>query len=78
LSEGDKKVLRAISAISQKDNTSNVKVESIREMVEMTSNTFTTYRKRLMESGVVNGSQYGYMSLALPRFDKFISDAFYD
>ena len=78
LSEVDKKVLRAISAISQKDNTPNVKVESIREMVEMTSNTFTTYRKRLMESGVVNGSQYGYMSLALPRFDKFISDAFYD
>ncbi len=78
LSEGDKKVLRAISAISQKDNTPNVKVESIREMAEMSSNTFTTYRKRLMESGVVNGSQYGYMSLALPRFDKFISDAFYD
>ncbi|WP_022765843.1 hypothetical protein [Butyrivibrio sp. XPD2006] len=77
LSEGDKKVLRAISTISQKNNAPNVKIESIREMTGMTSNTFTTYRKRLIESGVVNGSQYGYMSLTLPRFEKFINSVFY-
>jgi hypothetical protein len=72
LSEGDKKVLRAISTISQREKTANVKVETIREAVKMSSNTFTTYRKRLMESGVVNGAQYGYLALSLPRLEKFI------
>lgn len=74
LSTGDKKVLRAISELSKKEKTGKVKVEAIREAAGMSSNTFTTYRKRLMESGVVDGSQYGYLALALPRFEKFIGN----
>lgn len=72
LSNSDKKVLFAINALSKKNNNSLVKVEEIRELAEMTSNTFTTYRKRLIDSGIVDGKQYGFLSLKLPRFGEFI------
>ncbi len=72
LSECDRKVLRALCAIISRDNVNGVKVEDIRNEVDMTSDTFTTYRKRLMEAGIVDGSRYGYLSLRLPRFENFV------
>ena len=35
-------------------------------------NNFTTYRKRLIDSGIVDGKQYGFLALKLPRFGEFI------
>lgn len=72
LSKGDKKVLCAINSLSKKNENSLVKVEEIRELTEMTSNTFTTYRKRLIDNGLVDGKQYGFLALKLPRFGEFI------
>lgn len=71
LSESDKKVLKAIIKIQKKTGNSSIKVEDIRKEANMTSNTFTTYRTRLIDSGVVEGSQYGYLSIKLPRFEVF-------
>ncbi len=72
LSASDKKVLKALSKIIRKDGVNQVKVESIREISKMTSNTFTTYRTRLIESGIIDGKQHGYLSMNLPRFEYFV------
>ena len=50
-----------------------IKVEDIRKAAAMTSNTFTTYRTRLIDSGVVDGKQHGYLSFKLPRFEEFMN-----
>jgi predicted AAA+ superfamily ATPase len=73
LSECDRKVLRALCTLLSKGETQAIRVEDIRREVDMTSDTFTTYRKRLMEAGVVDGSRYGHLSLRLPRFENFVS-----
>lgn len=72
LSEGDKKVLRSMNRLSQKSTERLLKVEDIREACGMTSNSFTKYRSRLLDSGIVDGKQFGYLSIKLPRFEKFI------
>jgi hypothetical protein len=72
VSPGDKKVLYAINSLSKQNGQSLVKVEEIRDLAGMTSNTFTTYRKRLMDGGIVDGKQYGFLALKLPRFGEFI------
>ena len=72
LSKGDKKVLWTINSLAQNSGNILVKVEEIRKLTEMTSNTFTTYRKRLIDSGIVDGKQYGFLALKLPRFGEFI------
>ncbi len=59
------------------DSLSNsVKVDEIRAALNMTSNTFTTYRKRLIESGIVGARQYGYLNFRLPRFENFVKMRF--
>ncbi len=72
LSNKDKIVLRCINTLSKQNANGLVKVEEIREMAKITSNTFTTYRTRLIDSGVVDGNQYGFLALKLPRFGHFI------
>ncbi len=72
LSEGDKKVITTLKELADGTADSYVKVEDIRNAVGMTSNTFTTYRTRLLESGVVDGKRYGYLSLKLPLFGEFV------
>ncbi len=78
LSESDRKVVRAINNLSKENGGKAVKVEEIRKKADMTSNTFNTYRTRLLDSGIVDGSQYGYLSIRLPRFDKFIESRSFD
>jgi len=71
-SANDKKVLTIIKELSSQTQGMPVKVEDVRKKADMNSNNFTTYRTRLLDSGVVDGSQYGYLSIKLPRFDKYI------
>ena len=47
------------------------KVADVRAALGMDSNTFSTYRTRLIKAGVVDGSLYGHVSLALPMFDRY-------
>lgn len=66
LSELDKKIVYEM-AVSKE-----TKIKLIRERLEMKSELFSVYRDRLKRKGVVNSEQYGYLTLALPRFDEFV------
>ena len=72
LSEVDQKVLIAMKQLLGSSEEQYIRVEDIRNAVKMTSNTFTTYRARLLESGVIDGKRYGYLSLKLPLFGRFV------
>lgn len=58
--------------ISENEGEVLIKVEKIRERTEMSSHSFTKYRTRLLDSGVVDGSTYGYLKFSLPRFEEYI------
>ncbi len=63
LSLKDKEVLKAMAQIirGREDNSDPIRVEEIRDAIGMSSETFATYRKRLMDSGIVDGKQFGYL-----------------
>ena len=68
LSEGDREVVRAL-AIHGKMRT--------REVIEATQNTsasFSTYRKRLSDKGLIDTKEYGYLELSLPRYAEFVKN----
>lgn len=66
LSRRDKEV---VSAMCDGPST---KVETIRNRLNMTSNSFSTYRKRLTKKGIIQSPDYGWLSFTLPRFREFI------
>lgn len=45
-----------------------VKVKDICEATDMSSATFSKYRERLINKGIITTNQHGYVELALPRF----------
>ena len=53
------------------------KTIEIRTQLSISPQLLNTYRKRLMERGIVDGSVHGVLTLALPRFDAYI-DAYCD
>lgn len=71
LSEGDKKVMRAICNMIS-NNVTKIKIEELRNVLGDSSNTFNTYRKRLIEKGIIDGTQHGYVELVLPGFERFV------
>lgn len=44
------------------------KIADIREQLGMTSGQMSVYRDRLKKRGIINATNYGYISLKLPRF----------
>ena len=66
LSFNDKKVLYGIA------KTQTGKISEIRDFIGIETNQFNPYRKRLIRKGLIKGDSYGYVSLTLPLFDKFI------
>ena len=66
LSRKDQAVLTAVSSSSSE------KVENIRELVGMPSNSFTTYRSRLIRKGLIASPSYGALRFTLPRFREFV------
>ena len=65
LSELDKKVVYVVSLGINK-------ISDIREKLSISPQLLNTYRKRLIERGVIDGSVHGELSLALPRFEEYI------
>ena len=61
LSEQDKNVI-----IASGDNKS--KVSEVCERLKMTSSTFSKYRERLLNRGLIQSTAHGYVELSLPRF----------
>ena len=68
LSSQDKAVVLAMS------KNSKMKVKDIYTAVSMTPATFSKYRERLLNKGVLLSSQRGELELALPRFGRIVSE----
>ncbi|MBE6013864.1 MAG: ATP-binding protein [Lachnospiraceae bacterium] len=66
LSRQDKDILCAMSC-------ENTKVSDLCQKLDMTPSVFSKYRERLLRKGVIQSAGRGFVSLALPRFDVFIS-----
>ncbi len=64
LSEQDKNVIIAITD-------SKTPVKEICKKLNMTSSTFSKYRQRLLDRGIIESPQHGYVELVLPRFAEF-------
>lgn len=64
LSEQDKNVIIAITD-------SKTSVSEICKKLNMTSQTFSKYRQRLLERGIIQAPQHGYVEIVLPRFAEF-------
>ena len=62
LSEQDRNVVLQLS------DDKAVKVKDICEATDMSSATFSKYRERLINKGIITTNQHGYVELALPRF----------
>ena len=66
LSELDRRIVNEMAVSGE------TKIKNIRERLGMKSEQFSVYRERLKRKGVVSSEQYGYLTLALPRFDEFV------
>lgn len=66
LSAMDKKVLYAMA------KSNNFKVNTIRQMVNMESGTFSVYRQRLLKKGILSVPEYGCLDFVLPRFKEYV------
>jgi len=66
LSREDKRALYGIAVCP------SGKVGDIREQIGMSTNTFSTYRNRLIKKGLVEKQERGYVTLILPAFDEYI------
>ena len=67
LSELDKKVMIAIS-----QHPDRIRTKELRNALGMDSGLFSVYRDRLFRKGILDVSEYGYISVALPRFSDFV------
>ena len=68
LSGNDKSVLFAIA------NSNDGKISAVREILNMDTNHFNPYRKRLIRKGVINGDERGYVKFTLPLFEEFVKE----
>ncbi len=66
LSREDKRVLYGMASV-QDD-----RVKTIRDYLNMETNSFNPYRKRLIRKGLVDGSEYGTLRFALPLFEQYV------
>lgn len=66
LSEQDKRVILAITD-------SKIQVAEVCKKLNMTSSTFSKYRERLLNRGIIHSPQHGYVEIILPRFTEVIN-----
>ena len=51
-------------------NEGETKVEEVRNKINITSESFSPYRDKLIAKGIMTSPRYGYVSLTLPRFSE--------
>ena len=68
LSKGDRRLAYGIA------KSENGKVSEVREILQMETNEFNPYRKRLIRRGIINGEERGYVHFTLPMFENFVMD----
>lgn len=66
LSENDRKVAYGIASAS------TGQISEIRSFLNIETNQFNPYRKRLIKKGLLNGETYGYVYFTLPLFGQFV------
>lgn len=66
LSPKDREVAHAIA------NADSGRIQDIREKLDMKSNEFSPYRRRLLKKGIVVAEGRGYLQFALPYFADFV------
>lgn len=66
LSDGDRTVVLSIA------QNEGGKTKNIASYANMDGNKFNQYRRRLKDHGIIDVSQYGKVSFALPRFKEFV------
>ena len=54
------------------------KVKDVRQMLQMETNGFNPYRKRMIKKGILDGSEYGIVKFTLPFFDRFVMENYDD
>lgn len=65
LSEKDQEIVKIIAD-------GNYEVKQIRAKLEVSSQYFNVYRKRLIERGILYSPGHGALEFALPRFEKYV------
>ena len=68
MSPGDRKIALGIA------NCPNGRIKDIREYLDIQTNEFNPYRKRLIKKGIVNGDERGYVKFTLPLFEEYVID----
>lgn len=71
LSETDRLVVTTMLNMSEK-----IKIQELRDKLNVNSSVFSHYRDRLKRKGIVDTSEYGYISFSLPYFGEFIRKAY--
>ena len=66
LSDKDRNVIEALAVNGR------MRIKDIQQATGTTSASFSTYRKRLSERGLIDVSDYGYAELTLPRFGEVV------
>ena len=49
-----------------------LKAKGLITMLGTTSKIYSVHRDRLIKKGIIDGSEYGSVSLALPRFEEYV------
>ena len=70
LSEKDRKVVKTLPSEG------SMEIREIRSRTGLSSECFSVYRERLKRKGLVNTSEYGELSLTLPRFAEFADNQY--
>jgi hypothetical protein len=73
LSSGDQNYIKAV-ALTEKDELS--KTGDIASNLNKKPNEISQYRKRLLDSGYIISSTYGFVSFSLPFFGEYVLKAF--
>lgn len=74
------KIWRELSALDQRvawgiANVPSGKIQDIRKVLNMTTNQFNPYRRRLIRKGIIDGTQHGIVKFTLPLFREFVLEA---
>ena len=68
LSGKDKQILYGIAKCE------TAKISDIRELLDISTNEFNPYRKRLIKRGLINGEERGYVYFTLPMFEDYVME----
>ena len=68
MSPGDRKIALGIASCP------SGRIKDIRNYLDIETNEFNPYRKRLIKKGIVNGDERGYVHFTLPLFEEYVID----